>query len=81
MSPEDFKRACERMCELKDGVLRLRQMSSGAVIVEHVSIHTLARQRQKGLADFAGAKERNGQGVSADEVTKMLLRVACITFL
>jgi hypothetical protein len=46
-------------------------MSSGAVIMEHVSIHTLARQRQKDLVDFAGAKERNGQGVSADEVSEI----------
>jgi hypothetical protein len=43
-------------------------MSSGAVIVEHISVHTQARQRQKDLADFAGANERKGQGVSADEV-------------
>lgn len=70
VSPEDFKRACERMCELKDSVLRQRIMSSGAVIVEHISVHTQARQRQKDLADFAGANERKGQGVSADEVCK-----------
>ena len=59
------------MRELKDGVLRQRVMSSGAVIMEHVSVHTLARQRQQDLAVFAGAKERNGQGVSADEVCEM----------
>jgi hypothetical protein len=68
VSPEDFKRACERLSELKDCVLRQRTMSSGAVIMEHVSVHAHARQRQKELAEFAGAKERGGQGVSADEV-------------
>jgi hypothetical protein len=67
VSPEDFKRACERLSELKDCVLRQRTMSSGAVIMEHVSVPH-ARQRQKELAEFAGAKERGGQGVSADEV-------------
>ena len=68
VSPDDFKRACERMSQLKDGMLRQRTMSSGAVIVEHASVHTQARQRQRDLADFAGAKERRGLGVSADEV-------------
>jgi hypothetical protein len=43
-------------------------MGSGAVIVEHSSVHAQARQRLKDLAEFAGAKERNGQGASADEV-------------
>ena len=68
VSPEDFKRACERMSELTDCVLRQRAMSSGAVVIEHVSVYAQARQRQMVLAEFAGAKERKGQGVSADEV-------------
>ena len=50
-------------------------MSSGAVIVEHASVHTQARQRQRDLADFAGAQERRGLGVSADEV-----RVICVVW-
>lgn len=70
VSPDDFKRACERMSQLKDGMLRQRTMSSGAVIIEHVSVHAQARQRQKDLAEFAGAKERKGQGASAEELFK-----------
>jgi len=58
------------MHELKDCALRQRTMSSGAVIVEHCSVHAQARQRQRQLAEFAGAKERRGMGVSADEVCK-----------
>ncbi len=80
VSPEDFKHACERMRALKDCVLRQRVMSSGAVIMEHVSVHTLARQRQQDLAEFAGAKERNGQGVSADEVCEMLPSTRTLVF-
>ena len=80
VSPEDFKRACERMSELKDCVLRQRTMSSGAVIMEHVSVYAQARQRQMALAEFAGAKERKGQGVSADEVreTRYVCALRCI---
>ena len=76
VSPDDFKRACERMSQLKDGMLRQRTMSCGAVIIEHVSVHAQARQRQKDLAEFAGAKERKGQGASAEEVRAVCLRPA-----
>jgi hypothetical protein len=64
------------MSQLKDGMLRQRTMSSGAVIIEHVSVHAQARQRQKDLAEFAGAKERKGQGASAEEVRAVCLRPA-----
>ncbi len=76
MSPDDFKRACERMSQLKDCMLRPRTMSSGAVIIEHVSVRAQTRQRQKDLAEFAGAKERKGQGASAEEVRAICLRSA-----
>jgi hypothetical protein len=51
-------------------------MSSGAVILEHVSVQAEARQRLQQLAAFAGAKERKGQGVSADEV--LAIYIMCI---
>jgi hypothetical protein len=78
VSPEDFKRACERMSELQGCLLRQRIMGSGAVIVEHLSVHAQARQRLKDLAEFAGAKERNGQGASADEVCVRVRERVCV---
>ena len=68
--------AVARVCVLHIALLRVcvayrtcaGTMSSGAVIVEHCSVHAQARQRQRQLAEFAGAKERRGRGVSADEV-------------